>query len=370
MDRFTRDLRAPAGLTRRAARRRHRRLALRSAAGAAAALTAGTVALVAAGVPGAPRGGTQGPAVPAAYLVTRVDRALSSAEPGTIAQMTVTTRGAAIPGGKATTAEEWSYGDRWRSVTNSLAGHPLYDEGFSTSSVYTLISYLTQTWARLRGPGRLAPAALGYPPPRGFQAAKGYPVPASGPRGCWPMFAAVPLPFRFGQPGTGLSASALPATVARDLRTAVGCGTLAVAGWRVRLAGRETIELTSRRHSLISETIWVNPATDLPVRVVVRSAPGMPVLRQTADITWLTPTAQNLAKLTVPVPAGFRRVPLAKAIRPILQQIPAGLLPGPRVLCPALAAPACAYGPGAFGLGPRGAGRLRPAVPYPAPTSS
>jgi hypothetical protein len=37
------------------------------------------------------------------------------------------------------------------------------------------------------------------------------------------------------------------------------------------------------------------------------------VLQRTADITWLKPTAQNLDKLTVPIPAGFRQVPLTKA---------------------------------------------------------
>ncbi len=367
MERFTRDLRAPAGMARRAARRRRRR-ALRSAAGAAAALTAGAVALVAVEVPGAHRGGTEGPGVPAAYMVRRVDSALRAAEPGAIAQMTVTTRSAAIPGGATATAEEWSYGDRWRSVTNSLAGHPLYDEGFRTSSVYTLVSYLTQTWARQHRPGGpAAPVAVS----RGPLGAGRPAVPVSGPHGCEPVFAAVPLLFRYGLPGIGLPASSwygssppassLPATVAKDLRTAVACGTLAVAGWRQRVDGIEAIELKSRRGSLISETIWVSPGTDLPVRVAVRSAPGRPVLRQTADITWLPPTAQNLAKLTVPIPAGFRRVPLAKAVLPILQQVPFGPLPGPRVLCLYPAGPACP-GP-AYASGSKHGGHLRVHMP-------
>jgi Sigma-70, region 4 len=81
------------------------------------------------------------------------------------------------------------------------------------------------------------------------------------------------------------------------------------------------IELTSRPDSPISETVWVSPGTYLPVRVVIRIAPGLPVLQQTADIIWLPATAQNLAKLTVPIPAGFRRVPLAQAVTPILPQI-------------------------------------------------
>jgi hypothetical protein len=281
-----------------------RRLALRSVAAAAAALAAGAVALAAIGVPGARRGGTEGPAVNTAYVVKRVDSALSAADPGAIAQMTVTTRSAAISGGQtaATTTEEWSYGDRWRAVTYSGAGHLLSDEGFSTASVYTAVSYRTRTWARQPGPGRHA-------------------VRLSGPRGCGSVVAPLPLLFQPGLPGGGLSASSPPATVARDLRTAISCGTLAVAG-RQRVDGIEAIELTSSPDSMISETIWVSPGTYLPVRVVTRPTPGTPGPWQTADITWLPPTAQNLARLTVPIPAGFRRVPLAEAVRSISHQIP------------------------------------------------
>jgi hypothetical protein len=334
MERFTADLRAPAGLTQRAARRRRRRLALRSAAGAAAALAAGAVALVAVVVPGGRDDGTR-PAVDAAYVVKRVDSALSAAGPGAIAQVAITTRSAATPGGTTvtTTAEEWSYGDQWRSVTYSRAGHPVYDEGFSPSSVYTLVSYLTRTWARQPGLGRPAvvagPAALGY-----AAAPKGSPVPV--PSGCGPPIAALPLLLQPGLPGIGFSASSPPATVAKALRTEISCGTLTVAG-RQRVNGIEAIELTSRAGSPVPETIWVSPGTYLPVRIVIRSGPGAPVLLRTADITWLRPTAQNLAMLTVPIPAGFRQVPLAKAVALILYQVPGGLKP--QALCPMLTGP-------------------------------
>ncbi len=344
MERFTRDLRAPDGLTRRVKQRRRRRRALRSVAGAAAALAAGAVALVAVVVPDAAGHGAGGAVVDTAYVVHRVDRALGAAEPGEIAQMTVTTQGAVVPGGaaKTTTTEEWSYGDQWRSVTYSSAGHPVYDEGSSASSAYTVVSYLTRTWARqprLRrltapeiGPHGCGPVAAGLPgpsasPPGPKRPAIGPPAgPAGGPPG--PRQPAVPLLFRFGLPGIGfattsLVASSPPATVARDLRTAISCGALTVAG-RQRVDGIEAIELTSRRISLISETIWVTPGTYLPVRVVVRSAPGAPGLRQTADITWLRPTAANLARLTVPVPAGFRRAPVVRVVLPILQQFAGG----------------------------------------------
>jgi hypothetical protein len=326
MERYTAELRAPAGLTYLAARRRRRRLALRSLTGGAAALVAGAAALAVAVVPGITGAGR--PALDAAYVIKNVSSALSAAEPGTIAQMTVTTSGPALPGVKSTTttAEEWSNGSEWRSVTYSSPGHPIYDEGFSPTSSYTLVSYPTKTWARQAGIGSPAVPSLGSPPTK---------------RACGPVVGAFPVLFRLGLPGTSTSASSLPTTVATALHTAVSCGSLTVAG-RQTVDGTDAIELTSRAGSLIAETIWVNPDTYLPVRVVVRSA-YTPSLRQTADFTWLPPTAQNLAKLTVPVPGGFRQVKLGQAVTPNLNQIPAGSLPKPAAFCPTTAGGQCEY---------------------------
>jgi len=287
------------------AARRRRRVAWRSAAGVAA-LAAAAVAVVAVVAPVARRDDVD----TTAYVMKRVSHALSAAEPGEIAQMTVTTRGAAIYGGKSTTttAEEWSNGDQWRLVTYSPDGRPLYDEGFGTSSLYTLVSYQARTWARQHGLG-LGPSGVSVLP---------------GPPGCQPTPAAVsPLLFAYGLPRTRSTASSLPSTVARELHTAVSCGALVDAG-RKRVDGTEAIELTSRPGSLVSETVWVSQSTYLPVRVVVRlSFAKLPGREQTADFTWLPPTASNLAKLTVPIPAGFRHVPVSIAVLPILRQLPA-----------------------------------------------
>ena len=275
-----------------------RRLAVRCVAAAtAAAMAAGaTVALRAIGAPEPGHDGTDGPDGRASYVVKRVSSALGAAEAAEIAQMTVTTYGSAQPSGMTatTTSTEWSHGDQWRSVTNSPAGHPVYDEGSSTASRYTLVSNLTRTWARQAGLGRPA-------------------VPVSGPGSCEPVVAALPLLFQPGLPGSGLDASS-PLTVAGDLRAAVSCGTLAVAG-RQRVDGIEAIQLRSRPDSLISETIWISQGTYLPVRVVIRPAPAKPEFLM-ADVTWLPLTAQNLAKLAVPIPAGFRHVPIAEAVTP------------------------------------------------------
>jgi hypothetical protein len=350
MDRFTADLRAPAGLTRQIVRghRRRRRLVLCSVTGAAAALTAGAVALAVVVVPSQQRTGIE----LTADVVKRVSSALTAADPGDIAQMSVTTSSASPYGGKATTttAEEWSYGDQWRSVTYSSPGHPLYDEGYTASagsSVYTLVNYSTRSWTERPGLGRPA-AAIPFST-----------LPAA--RGCRPAIGAFPLLYRFGLPGMGLPASSLPSTVARSLRTAVSCGTLTVVG-RQTVDGVEAIKLTSRAGSPISETIWVSPGTYLPVRVVVRSpsgasgAAGAPAVQQTADITWLPPTAQNLAKLTVPIPAGFRKVSLPAVAAPTFKQIPSALLPRPKAFCLMPAVNACGNPPFPVAGPPLGSG--------------
>jgi hypothetical protein len=287
---------------------------------AAVAVGVAVVAVAAVVVPGALLSGAGGPVAYAANVVKGVNTALTRADSGTFAQMTVTTTVAPVIAGNpmahgkttTTTAEEWSYGNRWRSVTNSAAGHPVFGEGFGPSSGYTLVSYKRRTWASLAaGAGRPAGSSFGAP-------------------GCGRVSAAGPVLFQPTLPGTGLAPKSL-LTVARTLHAAVACGTLDVAA-RQRFDGVEAIKLTSGQKSLIAETVWVSAGTYLPMRVVIRSLPGRSlviekdmVLRQTADFTWLPPTTRNLARLTVPIPAGFRRIPYAQAVWPIAQQLPGGL---------------------------------------------
>jgi hypothetical protein len=87
---------------------------------------------------------------------------------------------------------------------------------------------------------------------------------------------------------------------------------------RQRVNGAEAIKLTSGPASPIAEAVWVSPGSYLPVRVVTRTVLGTRVVRQTAGIAWLAPTSRNLAKLTVPIPGGFRHVPLG----PLLHHLP------------------------------------------------
>jgi hypothetical protein len=301
-------VRAPAGLIRRLERRRRRRLALRSA-GVATVLTAAAVALVAVLLPGAFLGGSTGSAASAAYVVKKVDNALTAAEPGEMAQMTVTTTSPELSGtGQTVKAEEWSYDGRWRSVVYSADGQPAYDEGLNGSSVYTVVSYLTRTWGRQSM--RSLPASPAVPA-----------VPPQKSTGCGPAFTNLPMLFREELPSTGLSVTSPPATVAASVRTAISCGALAEDGRQV-VNGMATIRLTSRMSSPLAETIWIDPGTYLPVRVVTRSPDGLPAIQQTANIAWLRPTARNLAELGVGIPAGFHEVSLFDAAERVLQSLP------------------------------------------------
>jgi hypothetical protein len=339
MERFTRDLRAPAGLIRQVEQRRRRRLVWRSAVGLAAAACAASVVAVVLPTAGA----TGGSVALAASVVKRVDNALSTSE---IAQMTITTRGPlasscsggecrVVPGKTATTtAEEWSYGDQWRSVTY-LGGHLVYDEGTNASSVYTFVSYQGRTWARARQPGY-----------------GGVSVRLPVEHGCGPFASAGARLFQPGLPGIDFSASSPPATMPGILRAAVSCGSLADAG-RQRVDGIDAIKLISRPGSMISETIWVSPGTYLPVRVAVDSG----FREVSANITWLAPTVRNLGKLSVPIPEGFRHVSLAEALGLTMLQFEGGpRLNGLCLVSPF--GPACIPAPGSsFGYGPRTGGR-------------
>jgi hypothetical protein len=91
------------------------------------------------------------------------------------------------------------------------------------------------------------------------------------------------------------------------LRESIANGTLTVVGKTV-IDGQTVLELTTRAKDASkgsAETWWVNPATWLPVRTLtVNSAVSIQV-----DYGFLPPTPANLAKLKVPIPAGFTRTP-------------------------------------------------------------
>ena len=192
-----------------------------SAAVVTAALIAGAVALVAVGVPGSRHTGTEGSAVDTAYVVKRVNSALSAATPGAIAQMTVTTRRAAISGGR-TTRPPPRNGPTATSGARSRTRRPgiwsTTRAPAPATSVYTLVSYLARTWARQAGLGRPAgtgirsarlraggrsPARCCFSPGCRAPDFSASPRPRLWPERCAPRSPAGPWPWPAGSASTG-----------------------------------------------------------------------------------------------------------------------------------------------------------------------
>lgn len=125
------------------------------------------------------------------------------------------------------------------------------------------------------------------------------------------------------------------------IRQALSCGAFKVAG-RSLVNGKETVRLAGsltdpdywaglpraegRGPLHVNATLYVDPSTYLPVRVIwsnwSEAAVGKPlhgVVRE--DIRMLPPTARNMARASVTVPAGFRRVPDVRFAGPVFQFI-------------------------------------------------
>ena len=58
----------------------------------------------------------------------------------------------------------------------------------------------------------------------------------------------------------------------------------------------------------ITTTIWVDPATYLPVRLTTQWTRPLVSVPMRLDFRWLPPTSANLALLTVRIPPGFTQV--------------------------------------------------------------
>lgn len=316
MERFTEDMRLPAGIVRRAARRRRRRLMLRSGAGLTAAIAAGAAAVATVGMPGARHRGADVSVITTGYVVGKIDRALGAAAAGDVAQLTVSVSAMVAAKTANLTAAEWFYARRWRAVTRMSSGRLLSDESaISTSSGtgVTLVSFPTKTWGRevpVRPPLRVVPPAA--------------PGACSGPAQADPFADVGPANLALAGTLSGLTSTAMT----QDLRAAIACGTLTMAG-RQHVDGIDAIKLRSVPKSLLGETIWVDPRSYLPVRLVIKGAyapAGRPVAGQrqgqlTADFSWLRPSKQSLAELTAPIPAGYRRVPLSTALQAAVTQL-------------------------------------------------
>jgi hypothetical protein len=284
MERATRGVRVPPGLAMKAYRRQHKRTVTTRAvtAGVAAVLTAG--ALTVAGVAGAfgrSAGGQQ--AKTTAYVIYRVEHALSVpgmtnviAHTHTVYPAGVTLQ--AMPGGLNAyggpgggSSQRGDYELLWANLhTTKLsvltaAGQRVFDERITVrngSLTTTVVNYTSHTWWTTQS---ARPATR----PGSASCMPGGGIRLSGGLNAWPDF----------------------------IRAQLACGAYTVAG-KQAVGGVDALKITASSGHL---TLWVNAATYLPMRL---ADGGL----QT-DFQWLPPTPADLATLNMPVPAGFHQVP-------------------------------------------------------------
>jgi hypothetical protein len=95
-----------------------------------------------------------------------------------------------------------------------------------------------------------------------------------------------------------------PHNMVAQLHTALSCGDLKVVGSGTA-GGVPAIKLSGYLSGSGAVTYWVNATTYLPFRFQAQG--NRPTFQM--KLQWLPPTAANLAKVNVPIPAGFTQVP-------------------------------------------------------------
>jgi hypothetical protein len=314
IDLLTEGERVPDWLGERAFRRhRRRRLALGAAAATGTAVAAAAAVFVATATTGGvpQRGGGILRAQTAAYVADRTERALTAAAHGAaIERIDVTRRsenlnvvltehhGGAIvlrdvPGLNAGQTTFWWYRGRHRAHALTAEGRPLFDLGTigraarHHSGRYVFIDYPAKTWLRNF-------SLTAQPLPQLHLARKGSCPELIDPEA---------------------TVSAAPTAWTTMIRKALACGDFRLDG-RQWVDGTHAIKIVSSQRLVprlalfaqISGTLWVDPATFLPVKVRWTWPHGT----LAATFRWLPPTGANLAALNVRVPSGFRLVRLPR----------------------------------------------------------
>ncbi|HET9972925.1 MAG TPA: hypothetical protein VFQ68_32145 [Streptosporangiaceae bacterium] len=276
MERFAADADVPPGLAARATRHRQRSKRVRTAtaiAAAAAAATAAVTAVIVA-IPGpSPRVQT------AAYVVSRVQGALTRASSQNAIQYVRETNSAGIyfPDGiSGQIVRSWTYRGQSRIAVYTSDGRITGEIGTTAGRQQTMteVSYERKTWWRESLTGN-APSIA--------------PTPESS---CDEATVIM---------GGGLAAGS---NLAADIRAALSCGQYTVAGTQL-VNGVKALELRPVKTGNVTAVFWVDPSTYLPVRDLVTA--GLGTSRD--DFRWLPPTPASLADLDVRIPPGFAQVP-------------------------------------------------------------
>lgn len=315
IDRLTQDERLPAGLAGRAFRRhRQRRIALRAAAAAGTAVIAGAGMFAAMARPGAVpamagparQAPARATAQTAAYVSSHTQQALAAAERANLIQELHTVgrnyplgltqvlsfrlngggTGHVVEQAGPTASQEniWAYRGQLREQGLDAAGKPLFDASSTT----------TQAPAGPRTVMNVSGTGVDYTSRTWWHSALQLSLPAAaGQDACQDAFLPAPV-------GTTMDWAA-------QIRTALSCGHFQMAGHQ-QIGATDAIKLVSAKvNGPYTETLWVNPSTYLPVRVLWNwldpRAQGPGTL--TGDFRWVKPTRDNLDLLRVPVPGGF-----------------------------------------------------------------
>jgi hypothetical protein len=267
----TAEIAVPCDLARRADRHRQRRRVMTRAAAVAITAAVVTATAVVAGT-------TDTAMTLTARLAGNVESALGTAVAGDD-----------ILYAQATDGQDWWYYRGPGKLVSRLegfqsAGHPLVDQGFAGTSAggtLTFVDYGARIWFTRTSTGKLPPV--------------------SAPQ----TSCNTDISVRLGQGS---------ATLAANIREALACGQLTSEGTE-NVNGVNAIKLVSvqtapgPRRAVLTTTLWVDPATYLPARFEqTRTANGQ-TISVAQNVTWLPPTSANLARLQVPIPAGFEHVP-------------------------------------------------------------
>lgn len=270
--------RVPPGLARTACRRhRRRRIAARTGTAAVATIAAGTAAIIAvtAAVPSAPtQPGTT------AYVVSRITSALASVNTGTVIYNRQS-EGSLNP-----SMVSWATVSQWRWEQFTAGGLLASDTGValtSTGQHVTSVYYPSRQWWQMTMPGQGQSVAV---------------PPACG-----------------GVPG-----GSSPAQTVNAIRHLLSCGALRITG-NGHVDGAAALRLTGTVNHSERLTVWIDPHSYLPARMTITA--GSALIWQD-DLRWLPPTPGNLAKLSVPIPPGFTKVPPGSVKMPAPSPSPTG----------------------------------------------
>jgi hypothetical protein len=286
MEHATRDVRVPPGLALKACRHYHKRAITTravAAAGAAAVLTAGALSVAdVTGAFGRAAGGAQ--VRTTAYVISRVERALSAPDMSNLVAYTRTVypsgvtlrpvpRGLNGSGGPGVSPGRpgeyellWAYQHTTKLSAFTATGQRVFGERLSVgknSLATTVVTYTSHTWWRA-------------------QSARPH-VTGSASQGCLPG----------GEIRLIGGASAWPDFIHSQL----ACGAYTVVG-KQELGGVDALTITGGGGQIM---LWVNPATYLPMRLEQGKLIQV-------NFRWLAATRASLAMLNMPVPASFRQV--------------------------------------------------------------